>query len=480
MGYYIHTSYSNPPHNQELLETMNNLNNPLQLISSDGKITKNRLKQISDKPWVGQKKTRWVRNTYIHVSPLGKITFRFRYYEINNKGESKRRSCKFHTFNKLDTDLNHLLEQVIPLLESNISNGIPPLTDRLSGKKSYSLNSRIAKWKPTYKESLANSKTFNENISGYEKHIAQYLGNKQSHAISLGEWYQALKLYDSPHSRAKLMGAMKKYYAWELHQADTKVTTHPLITLKKTSFDDYSTKKKEQRWFPVTELPYIIWAIDQITHTDKKNALLLALYTGARITELQQLNSYDIIESPNGNVFWNLEEHKIQRSSTINEERSITRPLPLSHISLFKKASPSHGEYFFPSTRANSKHPWRDEKLFAEAIKDVVNILKVRNIAFNHFSPEAFRNTVATYIDEHFGNQVENLVLGHFTADRYGYSEARGLDAIKSAYTWWGNKLDRLRKTDPFSNNTDIPTLISPSTSSASDFAMAKLNRRQK
>ena len=455
------------------------LDNPIETISIDGKITKNRLKQISDKPWNGQPKTRWVKNVYIHVSPAGKITFRFRYYETNNQGETKRKSCKFHTFNKVDTDLNKLLEQIIPLLESNTSNGLPPLTERFTGKKSTTLNSRIAEWKPFYAQSLGDSKTYNENISAYEKHIAQYLGNKQSHSLTLGDWYQILNQYKSPHSRAKLMGAMKKYYAWELHQADTKVTAHPLATLKKTSFDDYSAKKKEQRWLPITELPYVIWAINQIPHPIKRNALWLALYTGARITELQQLNERDIIKSPNGSVFWDLEEHKIQRSSMINEERSITRPLPNSLISVFKEATPSHGEYYFPSTKTNSKHPWRDEKLFSEAIKDLIGILETRDIVLNHFSPEAFRNTVATYIDEKFGSRIENLVLGHFTADRYGYSEAKGLDVIRDAYAWWGNKLDKLRELDPFLSNTTSNNPNHQNTSSASDYAMAKLNKRK-
>jgi Phage integrase family. len=449
-------------------------------ITIDGKITKNRLKQISDRPWAGQPKTRWVKNVYVHVSPTGKITFRFRYYETNNKGETKRKSCKFHTFNKRETDLNKLLEQIIPQLESNVSNGLPPLSKQTPGKKCDLLNSRIAKWGPFYGKSLGNPKTFNENISAYERHIAQYLGNKPSHSLTLGDWYQTLRGYKSPHSRAKLMGAMKKYYDWELHQADTKVTAHPLATLKKTSFDDYSAKKKEQRWFTATELPYVIWAIDQIKHPSKKNALLLALYTGARITELQQLNTCDIIKSPNGNVFWDLEEHKIQKSSTINEERSITRPLPQPLINLFKEASPIQGEYFFPSTKGSSKHPWRDEKLFSEAIKDLVSILKNHNKEFKHFSPEAFRNTVATYIDEQFDSQTENLVLGHFTADRYGYSEAKGLDIIKNAYGWWGNKLDELRDTDPFLGQTSDNNLKNSGGSSASEFAMARLNKRKK
>ena len=202
-------------------------------IAIDGKITNNRLKQLSDRPWNGQSKTRWVKNVYIHASPAGKITFRFRYYEMNNKGETKRKSCKFHTFNKLDTDLNKLLEQVIPRLESNVSNGLPPLTEHISGKKCDVLNSRIDKWKPFYKRSLGNSKTFNENINAYEKYISECLGNKPSHSLTLGGWYQALKEYKSPHSRAKLMGAMKKYYDWELHQDDTKVTAHPLATIRR-------------------------------------------------------------------------------------------------------------------------------------------------------------------------------------------------------------------------------------------------------
>ncbi len=452
----------------------------IEPISIDGKITKNRLKQISDRPWKGQTKTRWVKNVYIHVSPSGKVTFRFRYYEMSNKGETKRKSCKFHTFNKLDTDLNKLLEQVIPRLESNASNGLPPLTEHIAGKKCDVLNSRIDKWKPSYKRSLGNSKTFNENISAYEKHISNCLGNKPSHSLTLGDWFQVLSLFKAPHSRAKLMGAMKKYYDWELHQADTKVTAHPLATLKKTSFDDYSAKKKEQRWFIASELPYVIWAIDQIEHPFKRNALLLALYTGARITELQQLNTCDIIKSPNGNIFWDLEEHKIQKSSTINEERSITRPLPQSLINLFNEASPIQGEYFFPSSKMKSKRPWRDEKLFSEAIKDVASILQSHNKVLKHFSPEAFRNTVATYIDEQFDSQTENLVLGHFTADRYGYSEAKGLDIIKNAYEWWGNKLDDLRGTDPFSANISDDNLGNSGGSSASEFAMARLNKRKK
>ncbi len=446
----------------------------------DGNLTKNRLKQISDRPWAGQSKTRWVKNVYVHVSPTGKITFRFRYYETNNKGETKRKSCKFHTFNKLETDLNKLRDQIIPQLESNISNGLPPLSKQTPGKKCDLLNSRIDKWKPFYKRSLGNSKTYNENVSAYEKHIAQYLGNKPSHSLTLGDWYQVLSLYKSPHSRAKLMGAMKKYYDWELHQSDTKVTAHPLATLKKTSFDDYSAKKKEQRWFTASELPYVLWAIDQIKHPFKRNALLLALYTGARITELQQLNTCDIIKSPNGDTFWDIEEHKIQKSSTINEERSITRPLPHSLINVFEEASPTKSEYFFPSTKEKSKHPWRDEKLFSEAIKDLVRILKSRNKELKHFSPEAFRNTVATYIDEKFGSQTENLVLGHFTADRYGYSEAKGLDIIKNAYEWWGNKLEKLRGTNPFTTGNSNIELGITSRSSASEFAMAKLNKRKK
>ncbi len=453
---------------------------PIETIFIDEKITKNRLKQISDKPWSGQPKTRWVKNVYIHVSPAGKITFRFRYYETNSQGETKRKSCKFHTFNKVDTDLNNLQEQVIPRLISNTSNGLPPLTEQTQGKKSTTLNSRVTEWKPFYAQSLGNSKTFSENISAYEKHIAQYLGNKQSHSLTLGDWYQALNMYKSPHSRAKLMGAMKKYYDWELHQADTKVTVHPLATLKKTSFDDYSAKKKEQRWFPITELPYITWAIDQIPHPIKRNALWLALYTGARVTELQQLNGREIIISPNGSVFWDLEEHKVQRSSMINEERNITRPLPNSLISVFKEAAPPDNEYYFPSSKPNSKYPWRDEKLFSEAIKDVMSILKGRKIVLSHFSPEVFRNTVATYIDEQFGSQTENLVLGHFTADRYGYSQAKGLDAIKDAYAWWGKKLDGLRELDPFSNKPSDNNTTHKNTSSASDYAMAKLNKRKK